>query len=188
MFLRKFIFAKNSSPRKFPRFPLKFEEGFGLSRVLKKMNIEFGDEEAKLIQKGFYVEEPNCCITLNTIPKDGNEFVLLQRLQTARNFEIAESQVLAKRKISEFNILRKKFHADKEKIKIEFPKKIEVPEDSEEEWCFPCLIIMIRFDDHPVYLASTQQFQVSLDILSFKTPSKIGVKKFMFQTYEFTWL
>ncbi|GIY63607.1 hypothetical protein CDAR_442571 [Caerostris darwini] len=88
-----------------------------------KMNIEFGDEELKLIERGFYIEEPNCCITLNTIPKDGNEYVLLQRLQIARDFEIAESQASAKRKISEYNILRKKFHANKEKIKIEFPKK-----------------------------------------------------------------
>ncbi|GIY75434.1 hypothetical protein CEXT_559891 [Caerostris extrusa] len=56
--------------------------------------------------------------------------------------EIATSlkaRLLAKKKVSEFNILRKKFHADKDKLKIEFPKKIEVPEDSEEEWCKFCL-------------------------------------------------
>ncbi|GIY76404.1 uncharacterized protein CEXT_550281 [Caerostris extrusa] len=112
---------------------------FFSSYPVKKMNIEIGDEEFKLIQKGFYVEEPNRCITLNTIPKDGNEFVHLERLQAARDSHITESQALAKRKVSEFNILRKKFHADKDKLKIEFPKKIEVPEDSEEEWCKFCL-------------------------------------------------
>ncbi|GIX74643.1 uncharacterized protein CEXT_646481, partial [Caerostris extrusa] len=106
----------------------------------KKMSIiEPGDIAFKLVQRGFYVEKPIRKITLDTIPKDGHEFIHLQRLKNYRDDQIDASQDLGRKKISEFNILRKKFHADKKALTERFPKQIEVPGDSDEEWCMFCL-------------------------------------------------